>query len=199
LPSRSEARATEEDESLRYEDFGSEFLHAAVTPERVVAAVKRIAGDSFEVGPLRAGPARAASVTARVKLGDPAVDAVEAAETLAYLLRIPVEVSVLVKVGAVGRFTATGEIRIRLAVRTERPLAIVIDVDEVRPSDVVLEVRARGLPSRLMQVAADVEGEMRSRAAAYVNDRISSPEGARRLTRIDLLAMIDSTWESMQD
>jgi len=180
---------------LAYRDFGEAFVLACVTPERLVDAIRRIAGDKVELGPLRAGPGGAAVVTARGTIGEPIADEL-GSELLSYSVRLPVDVDLQAKVGAVGRFKATGEITIRLTVRTVRPLAIVIDVHPVTPRDVTFEVVARGVQSRIMALAADIEGEMRIHAAAFVNEQTRRPDAAR-LTRIDLLPMIEAAWATL--
>ena len=100
------------------------------------------------------------------------------------------------RVGTTGRFDATGEIEVRLSVRTEMPLAIVIDVHPVLPSDVRFDIRARGVQSKLLQRAGDVEGELRQRAAAYVNEQIGRPDAAH-YTRIELGPLIEGAWSNL--
>lgn len=181
---------------LSYESFGEAFIFATVTPERVVAAVKRIAGDSVSLGPLRAGPAGAAVVTATGTIGEPVADEI-GSNPLTYSVRLPVSLSLVVRVGAVGRFEATGSIGMRLSVRTVSPLAIVIDVAPVEPSDVSFDISSRGVQSRVMQRAGDVAGEVAVHAARYVNEQIDRPS-ASRFKRIDLLPLIEASWNSME-
>lgn len=180
---------------LSYESFGEAFIFATVTPERVVAAVKRIAGDTVSLGPLRAGPGGAAAVTATGTIGEPEADEV-GSNPLVYAVRLPVQLSLVVRVGAVGRFEATGSINLRLEVHTLSPLAIVIDVSPVHASDASFEISSRGVQSKVMQRAGDVAGELQRHAASYVNEQINRPE-ASRYTRIDLLPLIERSWNSM--
>lgn len=184
-------------EPFSYQAFGEALILTAVTPERVIDAVKRIAGNSVSLGPIRAGPAGAAVVRAEGVVGDPVAEELPAT-LLTYCVRLPVELSLDVRVGAVGKghFEASGTIDLRLVVRTVRPLAIVIDVAPVAPADIEFAIRARGVQSRLLQRAGDVEGELRLHTASYVNEQIARPEAAR-YTRIDLLPVIDETWSSL--
>jgi hypothetical protein len=161
----------------------------------VVGAIKRVAGDSVSLGPLRAGPAGAAVVTARGTIGEPIADEIKP-NPLTYAVRLPVSLSIEVRVGAVGRFGAEGEIELRLGVRTVNPLAILIDVEPVHPSDVRFAIEARGVQSKLLQRAGDVEGELRQHAARYVNEQTSRPEAARFM-RIELLPLIEASWNSL--
>ena len=183
------------DKSLSYRAFGEAFVLSAVTPERVVATVAKLAGDSVEIGPLRAGPGGAASVKAWGSIGMPVADEL-ASDLLAYSVRLPLDLSLEVRVGAVGHFEATGDIELRLSVRTVEPLMIVIDVDPVKPSDARFAISSRGMQSKLLQRAGDVQGQLREHAAAYVNDQVSRSE-ALRYRQIDLLPLIESTWVNL--
>jgi|SRR5579875_1063378 len=178
-----------------YGAFGEDFIVTAVTPERVVASIRRIAGDKVELGPLRAGPGGAATVVARGWMGEPSAEEL-ATDLLAFAVKLPVDLDLEIRLGTTGRFAATGHIELRLSVRTESPPAIVIDVAPARPSDVHLTIEARGVQAKLLQRAGDVDGELRRHAANYVNERVESPE-ARRLTRVNLVPLIEKAWSAL--
>lgn len=178
--------------ALSYGEFGEAFIFTAVSPERVTATVKKIAGDSVVLGPIRAGPAGAATVLVRGTIGEPVAEEI-CAEPLTFSVTLPIDVRLRVRVGATSRFRGTGSIRLTLTARTVTPLALVIDVATVSPSDVHFDVEATGVQSRLLQRAGDVEGQMRAHAAAYVNEQTRRPDIAR-YTRIELLPLIEKTW-----
>ncbi|HMC38163.1 MAG TPA: hypothetical protein VKI19_00785 [Acidimicrobiales bacterium] len=180
---------------LDYRAFGEAFILRAVTPERVVDAVARIAGDRVELGPIKAGPGGRATVNAHGRIGEPQADE-EAAEPLTYTVRVPVDVSLQVKVGTVNRYAASGTIDMRLVVRTAEPLKIVIDVEPVRPEQVRFEIEAKGMPARFLGRAGDVDGELRRHTAAYVNERIGHPDTSR-FTTIDLLPLMERVWADL--
>ena len=180
---------------IQYPDFGEAFVYAAVTPERIVDSVARVAGDVVEIGPIKAGPGGKATVVARGRLGDPAADEVGSAP-LTYAVRIPVDVSLEVKVGTVSRYSATGEIGMRMEVHTVDPLAIVIAVDPVEAHHVDFRIAAHGVQAKLLGRAGDVAGELRRHTAAYVNERISDP-ATKRLTTIELLPLIERVWADL--
>lgn len=179
-------------EPLSYGEFGETFILCTVTPSRVVQAVQRIAGNSVALGPLRAGPLGSATVEAKGRIGAPVAEET-GSDPLRYAVRLPVDMDIEVRVGAHGHFRATGEIELRMTVRTLSPLTIVIDVDTVAPADARFGIHAVGVQSRLLQRAGDVEGELRRHAASYVNERINRPEAAR-FTRIELEPLIEMAW-----
>lgn len=183
------------DRALDYRRFGEAFILSAVTPERIVDAVARIAGEVVELGPIKAGPGGRASVRARGRLGEPSADEA-GSEPLAYDVQVPVDVSLEVKVGGVNRYDATGRIPLRLEVRTVEPLAIHIEVQPVSPGDIEFDISARGVQAKLLGRAGDVAGELRRHTAEYVNGRIADPATAR-FTTIDLLPLIARVWEEL--
>ena len=180
---------------LDYRAFGEAFVFRAVTPERVVNAVGRIAGEVVELGPIRAGPGGRATVNARGRIGEPEADEVKP-DPLTYSVRLPVDVSLDVKVGTVHRYDATGTIDLNLTVRTVEPLKIVIDVDPVRPEQVAFHIHAQGVQAKLLGRAGDVDGELRRHTAAYVNERLAHPDTAR-FTTIDLLPLMEQVWAGL--
>jgi hypothetical protein len=180
---------------MGYREFGEAFICRAVSPERVVEAVRRIAGDVVELGPLKAGPGGRATVTAKGHIGEPEADEASS-DPLTYAVRLPVDVSLRVKVGTVSHYDATGTIDLTLATGLVRPLGVIIDVRPVRPEDVHFRIDAKGMPAKLLGRAGDVDGELRRHTADYVNEQISSPAAAR-LTRIDLLPLIETVWATL--
>ena len=180
---------------LDYRSFGEAFIYRAVTPERIVDAVSRIAGDEVKLGPIKAGPGGRATVNAWGRIGEPEADEA-ASDPLVYSVRLPVDVSLEVKVGTVSRYRASGAVDLRLAVRTAEPLRIVIDVEPVRPEHISFRVDAHGVQAKLLGRAGDVDGELRRHTAVYVNERISDP-ATSRFTNIDLLPLIEEVWSAL--
>lgn len=180
---------------LDHREFGRAFLLASVTPERVADAVGRIAGDVVELGPIHAGPGGKATVNARGRVGRPQAEKT-GSEPLGFDVTLPVDVSLEVKVGTSHRYDATGRIPLRLEVRVTEPLAIVIDVEPVRPRDIDVDITAHGIQARVLGKAGDVAGELRRHTAEYVNQRISDP-ATDRYTTIDLLPLIDRVWAEL--
>lgn len=180
---------------LDYGAFGEAFIYRAVTPERIVEAVTRIAGDQVRLGPIKAGPGGRATVNALGRIGQPEADEA-GADPLTYSVRLPVDVSLEVKVGTVNRYTAAGAVDLRLEVRTAEPLAILIDVAPVRPEHITFRIDAQGVQAKLLGRAGDVHGELRRHTAAFVNERISDPDTSR-FTQIDLLPLIEEVWSDL--
>lgn len=180
---------------LDHRAFGEAFVYRAVTPERVVDAVRRIAGDEVRLGPIKAGPGGRATVDATGRIGVPEADET-AADPLTYTVRLPLDVALEVKVGTVNRYRASGTIDLRMRVLTLAPLTLFIDIDHVGPHDIDFRIEAKGVPARLLGRAGDVDGELRRYTAEFVNDRISAPDTAR-FTRIDLVPLIEQFWAAL--
>lgn len=193
----ADASAPDPDTTLSPADFGHAFLLAAVTPERVVAAAKRMAGETIELGPIRGGPGNAASVKAHGTVGDPVATLVSD-DPLVYNLRIPLHIRLAVKVGTLGRFVADGFVNVGVTARPTRPLTLVIELKPVSARDVVLEVAAQDLPARFMNRAADVRREVVTHVVDYVNDTLQRPQVAE-FTRMDLVELIERGWAQLND
>lgn len=181
--------------SISPAEFGDAFVSAAVSPERVADAVRRLAGGEVEIGPFRAGPGGAATAKARGLVGEPVVERVGTGP-LRFEVRVPVALRLKVRVGTVSAFEGAGEVRLRMTVTTVEPLAIVIDVERVSPADVRFDVSSRGLQARIVERAGDVAGQLRRYTADFVNERITAPETAR-YTTIDLLPFMEQVWTSL--
>jgi len=181
--------------SVPYAEFGENFVVAAVSTERVVGAIQRIAGDTVELGPLKAGPGKAATVRAKGTIGEPRAEELDT-DLLSFSVQLPVELHLDVKVGTTTAFDATGEIELHLTVRTLDPPALMIEVDPVEPQHVHFEIRSKGLQARVLERAGDVEGELRRQAAKFVNDQVASKD-AQRYARIELMPLIERVWETL--
>jgi hypothetical protein len=171
-------------------------VHHVVTPARVAAAIKGVVGGRVEVGPLSAGPASAAKATMvgtlagvdvtprRFGHGPLQFDAV-------------VRLSCELRVKAPGiKKTYRGELRVplRLEVRTAEAVRLVIDVEAPSEQDIGVDLTAKDRSGRLIQQLGNIDGEVRTRAAAEVARRIEAPE-AQRHREIDILAMVDDVWQ----
>ncbi len=181
--------------SVTYAEFGENFVVATVSPERVSSAIRRIAGDTVELGPLRAGPGGAATVRAKGTIGEPRTEELDT-DLLSFSVRLPVELHLDVRVGTSTAFDATGEIELHLTVLTLDPPALMIEVDPVEPSHVHFEIRSKGFQARVLERAGDVEGELRRQVAAFVNQQVASPD-ARRYACVELMPLIESAWETL--
>lgn len=181
-------------EHISYADFGAAFVLAAVTPERIQGVLGDITGEQIAVGPLRAGPGGAATATAVGRVG-PAQTQRVSIEPLEYRLTLPVTLTLNVDVAGVNHaFTGDLTVNISLTVRTAAPLTILVEVGQVRSSDVTSRVQAKGLRAKALALIGDLDGELRRHVATYVNERVSSPE-ARGATTIDLLPIMAEAWQ----
>ena len=72
-------------------------------------------------------------------------------------------------------------------------MRLVIDVEPPEAADIGVKLDAKDRSGRLIQVLGNIDGEVRTRAAAEVARRVEAPE-ARRHREIDILAMVDDVW-----
>ena len=179
--------------SISYEQFGVNFVIMAVTDERLGDALAAVAGDVIEVGPLAVGPANAATVDARGRVGAPLIERHDAMP-LAFTAVLPVDLSLDVKVAGVNHhYDARLSVPLRLTVTTEEPINLVIDVARVSSRDIDVHLKADGMRAKVLSRLGNVEDEIRRQVARFVRDRVDSQAG-ERARRIEILPMIDRAW-----
>jgi hypothetical protein len=185
-----------DDDRISFDQFGRSFLHEVVTAERVAATIASVVGEQIEVGPLAAGPGNAARATLRGKLaGVDATPTGESAEALRFSAVVRLDCTLAVSAPVLNkRYRGAVTIPLRLVVHTAPPLRLVIDVEPPSASDIGVELESRDRSGRLIQILGNIDGEVRTRAAAEVARRVDAPE-ARRHREIDILAMVDDVWK----
>jgi len=185
------------DEHIRFDQFGHNFMREVVTAERVAATIATVVGERIEVGPMAAGPRDAARATLRGKLADVDVslaDGPEDGEAMRFTALVRLNCTLAVKAPILDkRYRGTLTIPLLLHVRTASPVRLVIDVEPPDAADIGVELEAKDRSGRLIQVLGNIDGEVRTRAAAEVARRVEAPE-ARRHREIDILAMVDDVW-----
>ena len=186
----------DDDEHISFDQFGRSFMREVVTPDRVGATIASVVGDRIEVGPLAAGPGNAARASLRGTLAGVDVSPTgEDGDSLRFSAIVRLDCTLAVKAPVLNkRYRGAVTIPLRLVVRTASPLRLVIDVEPPSPSDIGVELEPGDRSGRLIQVVGNIDGEVRTRAAAEVAARVEAPE-ARRHREIDILAMVDDVWK----
>jgi hypothetical protein len=186
-------------EHISFDQFGRNFMREVVTAERVAATIASVVGDRIEVGPMAAGPRDAAQATLRGRLVDVDVSSADDAaavdgEVMRFTALVRIDCTLSVKAPVLNkRYRGTLTIPLVLHVRTAPPVRLVIDVDPPSPPDIGVELESGNRSGRLIQVLGNIDGEVRTQAAAEVAQRVESPE-ARGKREINVLAMVDEVW-----
>lgn len=190
-------------EHISFDQFGHNFMREVVTAERVAATIASVVGESIEVGPLAAGPGNAARGSLRADLAGVDVSPADGAEAagpgtdgtaMRFTALVRLDCTLAVKAPAINkRYRGTLTIPLVLDVRTASPVRLVIDVEPPSAPDIGVELESKDRSGRLIQILGNIDGEVRTRAAAEVARRVDAPE-ARRHREIDVLAMVDDVW-----
>jgi hypothetical protein len=158
--------------AIPYEQFGVNFVTMAVTNERLADALAAVAGDVIEVGPLAVGPANAATVDAHGVVGTPVVERHEGIP-LSFTAVLGVDLSLDVKVAGVNHhYDARLTVPLRLTVRTEEPINLVIDVARVSSRDIDVRLKADGMRAKVLSRLGNVEDEIRRQVARFVREAV---------------------------
>lgn len=180
-------------DAMTYEEFGRRFFEIAVTEERVGAAIGQIAGDEFSMGPMAQGPGKFAKVTALVKVQDPAVTR-HLGDQITFDIRIPLEIELVIDLRIdKPRFMVFGEIALRAVAIAAHPLALILDVEKPRPSDISIHITSTTLRAELLRIVAGVDAEIKRFISAHVAGEIDSP-GAAKAKVIDIGGQIAEVW-----
>jgi hypothetical protein len=161
-------------QSMSYADFGSAFVHEAVTPERITAVIRNIAGEAVKVGPIHAGPAGVALASAVGTIGEATVTKT-GDEPLGYSLSLPVDLALDVTVaGTKHHFDVDAVVQVRIRVVLAPPLSICIEPESPTYRDVDVKVHPKTVRARVVGQAGNIERELRKQIARYLRERIST-------------------------
>ncbi len=178
---------------MSYEEFGRKFFEVAVTEERVADAFGAIAGEQFEMGPMRQGPGGLAKVTAKVTIKAPKARR-QLGETITFDVRIPLAIDMVIDLRLdKPRFVVDGEIALRAVARAAEPLLLIIDVAKPKASDITVDVASTSLRGELLRIVAGVDAEIKRFVAKYVRDEIDKP-ASKKAQVIDVATTLDETW-----
>ena len=178
---------------ISYAEFGTEFLTAVVTSERIADTVGVLAGERVEIGPLSAGPGGVGRVKARGLIGRATLAADRSAEPFRFRATLPVELELRVDVAGAHDYRCDLTIALDLTLCTTEPLALLIEVGRIEPDDVTVDLAPSGVRARVLQVVGNVDAEIRRHVADVVNQRLDdeTDDGAHV---IRLLPLVDRAW-----
>lgn len=160
-------------ERISYASFGAAFFRHAVTTERLSSNMDSIAGRTFDIGPLQAGPKDRATVTGHGVVGDPKVRPVSPADLADDLVTFDVSLPITLDLRI--EFRGTFDYRcdiwatVRLVARAADPLLVVVVIPPVTPSDVDVQMTASGLLGRLLESVGGLKAQIRDQVAARIN------------------------------
>ncbi|MEU1983392.1 hypothetical protein [Nocardia sp. NPDC019395] len=176
-------------EWIDYAEFGRRFVTHAVTESRIERAVAGIVGRGLTIGPFNLGPAGLAGFLAEGRIGRPVV--VHRGPHISFDVRIPVSLAAKILLGGrrLGLETVVS-IDLTFHARTADPLLIVIDIPEVRRSDVSVLLRLAAADSVAEWLLDPISGLLQREVANRVNTMLRDP-GVMRSRIYDVQAIVD--------
>lgn len=174
--------------------FGEDFLRLVLHRQRVTDSIDRVLGETFELGPIGAGPGRkVASITARGRYRPSYGHELEGGSggyrvfvplAVDFDLRLPVDQM---------HFAADVVLPLGVHMRLEDPLTIIWDIEPPTEDDVQIEVRADNRRAGLLQRLAGIDDELRRFVVRFVARELGKPHVVRA-RRIELVPLIDAAW-----
>jgi hypothetical protein len=163
------------DSPLSYEQFGVQFVHQLVTPERIERELRALLKEPIK-GVVSRLPAEL--VTARYTFYLQDVQVVTRPECVPQLgLRQKITGLIALTVGLLGlsmRFTLQLTIHLEQLVRAYAPLTLRVETRPIDGSSVELDVDPHGLPSEILDRLNLIEGAIYAEVVDEVNRRLSS-------------------------
>lgn len=195
------ATSQEGQQQVDYAQWGEEFFAAAISEERVVAAVNTVAGEPIDFGPIGAGPGKLARVSATGAIAEGTAVRLPAKQTggrIAFRVLLPVELAFEVDLQVEKqRFDARLLVPVTLTAVALSGVRIWIELDPPRASEVQVDVTAAGLRASVLQRLVGLEGELKRFVAKYVARELEKPH-VQQARLIDVSKVIESAWGSLQ-
>lgn len=185
---KSTHREQAEFDWIGYDEFGHRFFSRIVTRERVFDVVERMAGRPIEIGPLKTGPGKSATVTVRGSVRVPQLDE-KTDMPRSFDLTLPVSLDITVDVLKANRYRADVEVPLVLTARAADPLLVVIDVPPPDPDDIRLEFKAHGVRAATLGALAGIKKQVIAQVAGVVSKELADSSGRT----IDVAARIGSS------
>ena len=181
---------------LGYDEFGMRFMNLVLHRDRVMQSINRVLGETFQLGPIGAGPGRkVAKVTASGTFGAAYGEALP--DVVGYQVNLPVEVTFHLDVGVdTLRFDAQVLLPLRLTMELVEPLTILWHIAPPLPDDVAIDVRSDNRRAAVVQKLTGLDGELRRFVVRFVERELEKPP-ERKALRIDLVTVIDNAWEHL--
>ncbi|KAA0022623.1 hypothetical protein [Antrihabitans cavernicola] len=172
---------------ITYEEFGTRFFQHAVTQARISEGAKDLAGRKIEIGPLKTGPGDMASVSADGAVRAPRTDP-RSDNPVEFDLTVPLDLDLVISIARDNNYKADIAIPLVLTARAAEPLQIVVDVAQVDPDDVDVELKSKGLSASVLGLIGGVKKQIREQVAAEVNNQTRD----RSSRTVDVAARIAS-------
>ena len=192
----TDGEMTQERSTIGYEQWAVDFFTEAISEGRVLDAVRIIAGEQIEFGPVKAGPGGIATVRAYGEIRQPSA-ARAPGEHVAHRVMLPIELTIEVTLQVEQRFEAELLVPLTLRAVPRSSVRIFIEAEPTRTEEMRVELRARGIRSSVLQRVSDVEGELRRFVAEYVIELLDKPH-VRAARVIDVCGAMDGVWAAIR-
>lgn len=168
---------------LSYEQFGHEFVHRLLTPERIRRELMQLLAEPIE-GAISVLPADMISARYTFRLSDTKITLKpERLPEVAMRQRIMGTLELSVRIlGMPFRFTLRIGIRLEQQVRAYAPLTLKLETKPCDAASVDIDVDAHGLPSEILDRFNIIEMAVRAEVVQQVNKRLESGPVARALS-----------------
>ncbi|RYE75493.1 MAG: hypothetical protein EOO74_09955 [Myxococcales bacterium] len=183
--------------TLSYAEFGENFIRQVLHLDRVLESIDRLLGESFELGPIGAGPGRKlARLTAHGRYRPTYGEALPGPD-VGYLVNLPVDVDFELAIPLDRhRFQAQVVVPLRITLRLVEPMTIVWDIEPPAAEAVQLTLTNEARRSAMLQKLAGIEDELRAFLTRFVDRELAKPY-VQKARHIPVVTLIDNAWEPL--
>ncbi|HWJ80865.1 MAG TPA: hypothetical protein VNS55_01405 [Nocardioides sp.] len=189
----AEAAASE----ISYEQFGVAYIRRILHKDRILRMVNEVLGEQIVLGPIGAGPGRSFARVSVVGTFRETKGEEIPGDVLTYRVYLPISVvfDLDMKVDS-HRYNADVVLPLTLAVHTEAPLVIRIDISVPPEDEIALTLQTPTRRGTMLQKLAGLEAELRRFMVKVVRTELAKPY-VQRATRLDMEQLVDGSWHEL--
>ena len=170
----ADGETTQDRSTIGYEKWAIDFFTEAISEDRVLDAVRIIAGEQIEFGPVKAGPGGIATVRAYGEIKEPSATKTPG-EHVAYRVMLPIDLTIEVTLQVEQRFEAELLVPLTLRAVPRSGVRIFIEAEPPRTE----EMRGPSACSRPSMTRERVTAPLTSNAAPMMTMMsLLNPENA---------------------
>lgn len=180
---------------IGYAEFGEMYVRRILHKDRILEMVNAILGEQIALGPIGAGPGRSFARVSIVGTFRQTKGEEIPGDVLTYKVYLPisVEFDVDMKVDS-HRYHADVVVPLVLAVHTEAPVRVRIDITVPSEDEIALTLNTPTRRGTVLQKLAGLETELRRFLLKVVRTELAKPY-VQRATHLDMEELVDGAWD----
>ena len=180
-----------------YAEFGEMYVRRILNKDRILSMVNAILGEQIVLGPIGAGPGRSFARVSVVGTFRQTKGEEIPGDVLTYKVFLPISVvfDLDMKVDS-HRFNADVVVPLILAIHTEAPVRIRIDITVPPEDEIALTLNTPTRRGTVLQKLTGLEAELRRFLVKVVRTELAKPY-VQRATHLDMEELVTGAWDNI--